>query len=396
MRLIQAIIAYLCKGNSKVGNTDSVHEVPESTPSLALWQTNEEIVPSSVLRSDDSYSLEKVILVRHSRSSHFMRDYPGLLVKYTCDNSAVHPGLLEYEILRSLARSMVTPKVFYISPFMTVENISHRGKLATNCRKCQLSGSPPRVGFIITERFIGPSIFDIQHGVVPRTMSLVEIFKRGIQMVDIIQSVHAERIVHGSIDWFHFVCRSDDCTDLAIVGFDHAKIVNDVRKCSNEVHTSFELEASLSPWEMRKCETSFRDDMYRIMLTVSFMIHGMDYSHFLQLLTGVYLQEPIVAEYLLANFVNVKDAGRIFEVDSALVESVGPLFEIYFPEIDLVKLSLDSKISDRLVRTIVRGKLAEITHMVVHTDTAGMPEYANIRRLLRDIVQVLESSTTYF
>jgi hypothetical protein len=245
---------------------------------------------------------------------------------------------------------------------------------------------------------------------------IADIFRMGIDMVHLIQTVHSQNIIHGDIDWDSFVCQhaKPSCGHLRILGFDRAKIFNaeEIERevtargerggCFVEHHAVFYTSVWLSPWEMRDCVTSLRDDVYRVMLVLGFLIHGDMYNEYMRFLTAAKMWNfrPDLARTLVGHYVNAKDSGDVFEVNPIVWKELAPHFKIFKPRVDGMAMTLESIMPGKA--QLVRAKLRRLMAVVIggsisedpNLEIARVPEYEKIRDILDEIVQLIETPSS--
>ncbi len=262
---------------------------------------------------------------------------------------------------------------------------------------------PAKVRYLIVGR-LGFSVGDLfwKEG---HDKVFVSVIHVGIELLNLVERMHGANVVHGSIDSNSFVW-DDTREKWKLVNFHESRIFNSdeinsksPNSCDSSNHAQFfSPNPWTSPWQMRRCNSAFRDDIYRLMLTLAHLIHGKEYMRFVAFLTGkdFWHWRPTSAQTLAAVYVDMKDNGRIFETISPDMRSREFLDLVKFLDVPW-EYTLRGKIKPTIIGE-VRDKLAELMLVVlgpykVRTDPArgmgDLPDYGLIRKVLEDIHRIV-------
>ena len=127
----------------------------------------------------------------------------------------------------------------------------------------------------------------------------------GLELVKHVEKLSEMKIVHGDIFQRNVGFTLEG--DIVLIDFGRAMIVTNASPIAQFSFSSFPL---FSPWEMVGYHSSYRDDLFRILRLMGFVMNGVDYLLELERLS----KEPMNRATGQPLF-NLKTEGFLFESD---------------------------------------------------------------------------------
>lgn len=291
------------------------HEESTSSPEIdfSLWCTNMEsldlagIATKTGFVDPSPYQLRAVMATPESVVFEVVEPDTGNLsgweLEYTqycvSDESPVNPLLLDSWFLQYLYPTGVVPHMFavsaplqvsagrdliettgdWIDTGLSLSDLSD-GKIALITCNSPEGTIVPEVRYILIERSECVSLAKLfTQGGVPLPIDRVASY--GIQMMNILQKLHAADVIHGNIRLDSFLTNPDSSELVEIVDFRAARLFNHAATRAVQRPCLFEhgdpgivRGVWLSPWNSRKCVPSFRDDIYRVLFALGALMYG--------------------------------------------------------------------------------------------------------------------------
>ncbi len=148
-------------------------------------------------------------------------------------------------------------------------------------------------------------------------------FRLTAQMIRLLEKLHALNIIHGDAHWGNFVFDANH--DLKIIDFGRARVIDplayktayddnnhqdprlegfgEVQNDSNEAN--LQVHTYVSMWETYYALPSFRDDVFRVIQTLAFMLHGLDYTSMANLWSSPQHKDVKTAYYKYKHLDNI-------------------------------------------------------------------------------------------
>ena len=253
-----------------------------SIPTPDLGNEYTENVPGSLFEANGSIHLGPLVGQSRSSKVYSVRgSRGGIAIKYqsNCDdNHKFHPLTREFWFLRRIERLEISPKAYGLSKGVTLNSKGPvPAKVDTEAmRTCRKSN--PTLRYLIMDK-VGPSLHD--HVEAKGPLSVEASINLGIKLISHIAKLNSIGIVHGDIFQRNVCFRSlaQDDANLVLIDFGMANVVGggDNRLARGYVST-FPL---YTPWEMAGYRSSYRDDLFRVLQLVAYLMNGPAYMDFL-------------------------------------------------------------------------------------------------------------------
>jgi serine/threonine protein kinase len=307
--------------------------------------------------------------------------------------SSRHPqstSLRDYWFLKHLEHTGLVPRVYAVSaPFIAPEDSI--GKV--DWQGCE--NSDPEVRYVLSERIIGRSLLEIvsRNGQVVQQPLDVAV-RYTIEMIEFIEKIHREKIVHGDAQFGNFMVDPVTGEILSLIDFERAAIFNEdeVLPCDYEEGAPFGLGLWVSPWEALMCPKSFRDDIHRIFMTLAVMMYGQEYVYYQAILAtaavraydshGMEMEREYVVMILRNIWMAQRQSGEIFLLSSDRLDQTFAQFGIAHLDAPLI--------TEFLPISSVRDKFQQLEKELIEMSIEQRPDYESIKQVLLDIVQLVE------
>lgn len=193
----------------------------------------------------------------------------------------IHPLAREYWFMKAIEPLGIAPRALTLSKPVAMPEAAATcsARIAFNLKSdrwalCHARGAQIRY---LTTTHGGTSLSEISKTFPLRKLPLVRAMDIGIELIRILQKLHAVGVVHGDIHGGN-VCEREG--KLSLIDFGKALFVSQHGYSKDNMYGSFTFNhAYLSPWEMLGFRPSFRDDVYRALLLVSFLVNGEPLLH---------------------------------------------------------------------------------------------------------------------
>ena len=350
-----------------------------------LWGIRQERIPRRLYRPSETrvsgkpnlirIHLEAALYVSATTGVYSIREMRGKVIKYHVfcagsDFDSIDPTAVEAFFMEKLGPVGISPKVYYYSrPLIgTFSYVGHLPK--TTEVKCPNPRVHPRTRFIIMER-VGLSLYKYMAARPGGRVPIMEAMKMGIAMIELVQELHEENVVHADLHLGNFafaITRDGEKRRLRLIDFGRSKIIGKRDKSRPVCTSSAVVKAHpyWTKWAMRNCKPSFRDDVYLTVQMVAMLMYGQ--FHF------AYLEES--ARIDLPGYITMRDRADFFEFTRGITK----------------KMTLESLGVSRDDALLVRDRLAILSHEV-SVDFAdhphAKPRYGVIVKQFQAIVRIL-------
>ena len=358
--------------------------------SIPLWETNYEHMlwggGSSSSKVIDSSKKNVIVLdskplFRNSATSIYT--WNNLVFKYHvhCESwlEPVDTNLVDYWFMRRLRDTGMVPLVYYISEPLNgqlVNSLSEKGKVKSPT--CHSKKIEPIIRYIVMDK-VDMSIESFVALSTPgkKELDILDAIRIGGKMIQLLERLHTfeEHLhhtnlygyIHGDVHWGNFAF-SQTGKELIMIDFGRAKIVNRDEINLNNFCTDKEDIRSmwkhpiLSPWSILNCAPSFRDDVYRVIITVAYIMYGDAYYNYLDKM----IKENVV------QFVTDKLAGNIFNFPGTKFQLKNKLINNPEYVVEMVQMKLDGMIQKLLT-----------------VDIDQYPDYDDIKTVFMEIINLI-------
>jgi serine/threonine protein kinase len=170
----------------------------------------------------------------------------------------------------------LTHKLLYTSYASLAPPGSKRfSKLVRSLPVCS-DGFPARIRFLVVENVSSTlQRLLVRNG----PYSLPHIAAIGLQMVRLVRKLHTMGIAHGNLQLLNVVVSNREPRELMLTDFESA------RKPRTDITQDESLGVSCHPynsmWESVHWGKSYRDDIFRVVLMMAFLAHGIEYQKIL-------------------------------------------------------------------------------------------------------------------
>ncbi len=191
--------------------------------------------------------------------------------------------VVDFFFLDLLKNSGIVPRVLWMSQpldgseLLTKSNNSSgvSGKLPIARDSCGANGPIPKVRYLVMEYF-SKNLFQMFEDKDGTSFHYATVF--GVQLIQLLKDLHSRNIVHGNINPGNIIF--NDHEPLRLVDFKRASIKWDnVEPPTHCMDSNLKIEDLKvmrvwdTPWTAKGCVPSFRDDVYRAILVIAYMVH---------------------------------------------------------------------------------------------------------------------------
>ncbi len=255
----------------------------------------------------------------------FGRNPTGLFIIYRqfcpARDRMVNSVVADYWFLDHLKGSGLVPQVFQVSAPLNVATVNaiKGGKIMIE--KCTVNPPTfPEIRYIVMENVDGGTLNEFVEN-----PSIADVANIGIEMISALRGLHERNVVHGDAHLGNFLFNRTSGKFMKFIDFERARVFNPVEYQESvciiergDEHLAYFFWHS--PWEAMRCVVSFRDDVYRVLITMALLLYGEDYQKYFYGLTNINLMgkqltfdkehEKIMQEA----WKNHRFQGHIFEV----------------------------------------------------------------------------------
>lgn len=377
------------------------------TPSLKYWGYLAESLP---MIKNGSYTIEKVhyntkyIFESEITTVYDVINHPDIVVRYHMhvDSrlSPIDTTVVDYWFLMRLQHTGLVAQAHYFSAPLNPNKYDADGSLCEpappgKTRKAQATTpkrhDKPGIRFTILEK-VGLSVTAYCAQKPNKAVPFIDAIKMGGQMIRLLEKLHSFSYIHGDVHMGNFAIHHNK---LILIDFGHGRIIHN-SEVSNHCEPHYQMywyHRFLSPWEMQKFQSSYRDDVYRALQGVANIVHGESYSKYLEYLYS----NPDELDHgkcvqLKRCFANIKLTGSIFEIhntDDCDASTSG----IMYPENIVCTFTLADKVPQSVLDEI-RYILSALMSSLLTVRISAKPDYQQMKRGLADIVWLLTHSDT--
>ena len=334
-------------------------------PNLKLWMTNEEQSPNGII-----WHYKELFRNNHT-TVYTITENNKVVVKYHLHCSSKEEPLdttvVDFWFLSALKGTGIAIDPVVMSGAVNPSTIpggenATRGK--TNIRTCGDWRATPSVRYMVIER-VGESLEDYTRRL--KSVPFFDAIRIGGQMIGLLEKLHGFDFIHGDAHVGNFAFK--DNNKLVLIDFGRARIINEEEilarqhLCKNDP-SKFWLHPFLSWGEVQNCPASYRDDVYRAMVSVGIAIHGLRFFHYMNELTEYNADTR-------EGFIKLKEFGKVFEIKGNSKFDLGR-----------VARGLDSGLDG------VRSKLGQIMEPILKLSLTEKPDYKSIKNLLMEIINL--------
>jgi serine/threonine protein kinase len=349
-------------------------------------------------------------------------DTPQMVLVYRqyceSDRHPVSTTVIDFWFLRHLAQTGLVPQVYTMSAPLGADKLLNGGDPSDRAQLHEIRGKInwtvcrhgiPEVRYILMEKVNAVSLYDL----VSRDGRLVKqpltrAIRYTIHMLEFIERIHAQNVTHGDAQFGNFMVNPDTGEVVKMIDFERAAMFNEreistlPRQCRYRRDSdSFVFGIWISPWEARMCAKSFRDDIYRIFITMAVMMFGEEYLRYQNILlegaTPAYTSEhtqvdpEIVLEVFCKHWRMHRNAGEIFEIHTAKFQTVlanagisklGKFFKTELHVRELVPAPVVDVITDRF---------AVIQLYIISIGITERPDYGFLKSFLQNVSDIIDT-----
>ena len=220
---------------------------------------------------------------------------PDLLVKYQVDcfdidTEGIHPLLKDYWFLRRLGEKKLTPRAYFLSApaSMPIRETFKTTFLMTPRERYSCAKAGGRVRYMLSEK-VGKDIHSLMANYAGGKVPVEKVFRLGVKMMDLIRKLHDEGgVVHGDIHTGNICFKSEhNHEELRLIDFGRANlVVSAADGVEPIVMEAFGWnDPLLSPWNMEGFREARRDDVFKVLIAIAFLMNGHEYAATLRLQT---------------------------------------------------------------------------------------------------------------
>lgn len=304
--------------------------------------------------------------------------------------TAPHPVTKDYWFLKRIEKLGIAPKAIGLSD-------KSEGDSCTSIKvrlNVKIASSRGQSGVLCSTRYLimdktGPSLHRALLTEHHSHLSLAAAFTIGLNLMNLLEKLHAEEIVHGDIHHGNvcFASSSDDFQEsddfsLKLIDFGAARFVKPTNDASivELSRNRIAFHPMLSPFEMMGFRASFRDDFFRAIQVIATLVNGKGYFEYWEQLASqdrkalreITTSCCLSAETQFASIRGKNEAGSsLFEIPSA------GFLPFRFLE------------SEAEVVNTIRNNLEQLTELSRSLAQNEVPDYSITKSLIRDILAVL-------
>lgn len=302
--------------------------------------------------------------------------------------------LVDFWFLSYLRETRAVPVVFGVSKpldgqvILTEYGMHPQAKL--HIRQCR-EGGYARVRYMIMERVMGQPVDAIIGSHRDRLIPISRAAQICINVLKALREIHAQHVVHGDIHEGNLLV--DGFGSVKIIDFEYATIFDseEIAKTSYklpcnmpiiELRGPLAINSQNSPWESQGCTSSFRDDVYRVLIVLGTMIHGFGYTDLFGALSERREGDPY-REGSLRAWVQLRtDSRRFFDIDTTANQQI--------PKPCRVKFLLSTPV--RPLSHSVVYMFERLANLVMFLKIDQRPSYDAMISVLGQIVRATEES----
>ena len=213
-----------------------------------------------------------------------VQNRPDLLIKYqaNCDpgpRRGIHPLIRDYIFLRVLEEDGIVPRVYAISssvslPFDLTEKTRFLLTDAERYDCVEKNGASVRYMVLSNE---GSDLLRWLHYQPGHKFSIEAALHILMVLVGTLERMHSNNIIHGDIHLGNIVMKEE--LEIVLIDFGFARFEDEVRL--GPIRRPFSYVHGLhTPWELEGLDSSYRDDMYRVLMVGAIMVTGRDYYNY--------------------------------------------------------------------------------------------------------------------
>lgn len=348
------------------------------------WDRTTEVLPKYMFPYDDTDTDSKLttlgeVLGRTMYSVVFAIPSFGnkWVIKYEVfcngddgmDNSFPDPIARESHFLKIVNAHLPksAPVYLFSSEAIPVPNYVEVGKLYMDMSECP-PDHPPMVRYMVSEKLGKTLYWVIQHNTrIPfETAAALT-----LQLVRGIQELHDLGIAHGDIHLGNVAVRMNSGNrSLALIDFGKASTPSLATKPEGPPEGGVWCHGYFSVWESTFGDSSFRDDIFRSILTMAYMVHGHRYCELQESMCNHHAREDQFLAYL-----ELKKSSNFFDIRLSV-----PLPEMQTAYFDY---TLDTAILAREHRERIRELCQELLKEARAPATPlDKPNYIRIQHIL--------------
>jgi hypothetical protein len=234
----------------------------------ALNDSFSEVVNGTILSvsQEPLFSLPGTVALYFFERSDITIHY---MAKIASDESCHHPVVRESYFLDKLKHLNVSP---------TPMGMSRGFSLCVPGIKCSFSSKvdySTSVGYVIMSAHgstLGQYFTDYCRDFEKKEYGVRDAILLGIELLELINTVHAQQIVHGSVSLHSFVSvDSGDTLKFQLINWRNAyRVAGHLRLHQRRTDNPF------TPWEVHNLRPSYRDDVFRVFIVIAFLLRGQE------------------------------------------------------------------------------------------------------------------------
>ncbi len=340
----------------------------------------------------------------------------------------LHTSVVDYWFLRHLADSDIVPKVYQLSAAMSATTLMKRelniigavrfdrliadpvyrarvnGKVhVTGCPSSSPLGTVPELRYIVTEKVNGVSVSSVWATI--GAFPVQQVVNIGIEMISTLRRIHAMNVVHGDASFGNFLFNPDSQKVLKVIDFERARIFNEEEMLAAAPACMLNIDSQnrsrsrwYSPWNSLQCIPSFRDDIYRVFISLAALIYGHDYmsyfnrvsSHVTHTLQGHSIVHREMSQVLYQVWTDHRFGGEIFYLDGlmAAFHTAGQATDW----IDFKTTFYISEVVPEQISVNIRDLFSTIEKHIIGLGLTDRPDYDFLILILSDISALLDSA----
>ncbi len=367
-------------------------EDEDLVPSRRWWTSPQEILSPNVFGPVAGDPLlyrapiELGALLGKSRASavYAIRDYPNWVIKYVAFCVDAEEDFDRFpdpvsrethflEIINSVDPSVGVTHLF--TSAATELPAGSKGKVQMPADYCS-DYQHRQVRYLVIER-VGDTLMTMveRDGKVPidtaATIALRIVFQ--------LEKMHAMGIVHGDVHLGNVALRQTDTLgSWTLIDFGDARMGSEVQKFPLPHYPgTVYCHPYLSFWESMYFDSSFRDDIYRTILVMAMLVHGMDYFNQLAQLCV----SPHTTPSLHLEYIGLKGKRNFFDTYINAAVAPGVIHKDEYKLVGVVrreKLRAVQRLTWDLLNVIRKPRAAD-----------SRPNYRKVKQLLFDLIAVV-------
>jgi hypothetical protein len=210
-----------------------------------------------------------------------IKSRPDLAVKYALDSEpdeAIHPLVREYLIMRMFEHQSFVPRVRFLSPptFMVWPLTEKTYFRLSQSDRTKAVDQRRHLRFMVMDKVDE----DLYKYVARKGGSLQLSINTMIWLIDALKIIHSRGIVHGDIHARNVAWRQGSDSELVLIDFGLSATSQELSLNDPKPYEVEHLHCLHSQWQLDGWRSSFRDDMYRVLLLGSFLLNGMKFFEY--------------------------------------------------------------------------------------------------------------------